>query len=71
MALPHMALSHVMKFVFQSWHTFWYKCASMLYITYVGNTLIKSVNKGLSCVAVICKEKILNKIVHQKQFKIQ
>jgi hypothetical protein len=28
-------------------------------------------HKGLSCVVVICKEKIVNKIVHQKQFKIQ
>jgi len=43
----------------------------MLYITYVGIIVIIFVNKGLSCVEMICKEKTVNNVVYQKQFKIQ
>jgi hypothetical protein len=32
---------------------------------------MKFVNKGLSCVVVMCKGKTVKKIVHKKQFKIQ
>ena len=41
-------------------------------IILTGNTkFCKCLNKGLSCVEMLCKEKIVNKVVYQKQFKIQ